>query len=460
MEDRIYQSLAGIVGEKYVSSRPEELYLYSRDPGTMEPHAPDYVVLPGSVEEVQRIVLLANQERIPLVPLGGGLVLSGLSIPLRGGIVLDMKRMDRILEVNDRGRYALVEAGVPGGRLQAYLERYHPHLRHSMPDAPPIATVVGNALIHGSGHLSQVYGFHSDMVNGLEVILPTGEICKIGSSAVSPYWFSRAPLPDLAGLFLGWLGTTGIVTKLAIKLYPKQPLKDVLTFVTEDPELVPDIVYRVTATEMVEDLTIWAQPKPDWAEGFQNTDIFVTGNTEEELQFKRRTIRAALKDYIDSRQAGFNQMTGGMKATFLEIPQRSIGTFADVKKGGGFEYVGPIMPVEKFPEAYRAGMEIAARYDNTYSFTVRIIGRAHCMMFAFAYPFNRADAADVERAHMALHATNEAVLAMGGIPWKPEAPAQKLILEHMDANTLELMRRVQRLLDPNGIMNPGNWEVG
>ena len=202
MED-VYKELAQIVGTSYVSNQPEERFIYSRDPGTMEPREPDFVVLPATTDEVQKIVLLANRKKVPLVPMGGGLVLSGLSRPLEGGIVLVVKRMNRILEVNEKSRYALVEAGTSQGMLQAYLKKNHPTLKHSVPDSPPMATIGGNVLIHGSGHLSHAAGFHSDMLNGLEVVLPTGEVVKIGSCSTSPYWFGRAPLPDLAGLFGG-----------------------------------------------------------------------------------------------------------------------------------------------------------------------------------------------------------------------------------------------------------------
>jgi glycolate oxidase len=80
-------------------------------------------------------------------------------------------------------------------------------------------------------------------------------------------------------------------------------------------------------------------------------------------------------------------------------------------------------------------------------------------MFFFAYPFNRADETDVERARRALEETNREVLEMGGIPWKAEAPAQKQIIGRMDPGTLDLMGRIRNMLDPDGIMNPGNWEV-
>lgn len=457
--EKILKDLAAIVGEKYVSDRPEETFIYSRDPGTMEPRRPDFVVMPGSTAEVQELVRLANREKIPLVPMGGGLVLSGLTRPLKGGIVLDMKRMNRIIEVSEAGGYALVEAGASQGMLQAYLKKHHPKLKHSIPDAPPIATIGGNVLIHGSGHLSALGGFHSEMLNGLEVVLPTGEVAKVGSCATSPYWFSRAPLPDLAGLFLGWHGTTGVVTRLAVKLYPCRPFNDVLIFVIEDPELGPEVIRRISRVGVAEDVLAWMSPKPAWAEGFQMFNANFGAETEKELTLKRDLLRESVMDLINDRVGGFMPLPPDMKGRFMEAPQSTLAVFADVNKGGGFEYVGAIMPVELFPRAYNEGLDIAAEQRVTYSLGARVIGQAHCMMFFYAYAFNRADEADVRKAQRALEITNERVLEMGGIPWKAEEPAQKMIIKKMDENTFELMNRVRAVLDPNRIMNPGNWEV-
>jgi len=93
----IYDALVKIVGKNYVSNQKEERYFYGRDPGLMPPHEPDYVVMPRTTEEVQEIVKLANKEKVPLVPTGAGLALPALVIPQNGGIVLDIKRMDKIL---------------------------------------------------------------------------------------------------------------------------------------------------------------------------------------------------------------------------------------------------------------------------------------------------------------------------------------------------------------------------
>ena len=456
--EKVYRELVEIVGSEYVSNQPEELFIYSRDMGTMLPSTPDLVVMPNSTEEVQKIVLLANREGVPIVPMGGGLVLSGLTRPLKGGIVMDMKRMNRILEVNETSRYALVEAGTSQGMLKAYLKKHHPNLKHSIPDAPPIATIAGNVLIHGSGHLSQTGGFHSEMLNGLEVVLPTGDIVKVGSCSASPYWISRAPLPDLSGLFLGWAGTTGIATKLSIKLYPNRPFNDARAFITDDVDLVADIIHRFTGTQLAEDVTAAVNYIRGRTSIFPLVIINYGAESQDELTWKRNLISASVNKYIEEKTGGFVPMPSGLRKDLVETPNPTLTQTADDKEGGGFEYVGSIMPIELFGEAYRAGVEISERLRINNGMGARVIG-GHCMMFFYGYTFNRAVDADVELARNALHETNEAALKLGGIPWKAEVPAQKQIIEYMDPNTFELMNRLRNVLDPKGILNPGNWEV-
>jgi len=453
-------SLAEIVGEDYVSNREEEIYFYARDPGLMPAHKPDYVVVPKTAEEIQKIVKLANKEKIPLVPMGAGMALTGLIIPLKGGIVIDMKRMNKILEVNEKARYVIVEGGTSHGVLKSHLEKNYPRLRHSIPDSPATATIAANVMIHGQGRLTQQYGFNSDMVTGLEIVLPSGEICKIGSCSISKEWFSKgAPFPDLSGLFLGWFGATGIITKVGIKLYPRKKIRDVEIFITDKEDIVPDIIYEITHTEMVEDINIFAQPLPLIFKDNHHITIFITGDTDEELEFKRKMIWNALDGFIKSKDGGFMSVPPVMKPTILDMPQKSVSRFADVKRGGGFEYSGPIILVEKYPECSRKVMELAAKYDLSYSAMARIIGRGHCMMFGFAFTFNRADPDMMERVRKALHEGADFALENSGVFWKATVDEQRLAIERMDPNTRNLMKMIKNNLDPQGIMNPGNWEV-
>jgi glycolate oxidase len=90
--ESIRDALVNIVDEEHVSNRPEELFIYSFDHGTAEPHPPDYVVAPRTTEQIQEILRLVNRAKIPVVPLGGRLSLAGLAVPARGGILIDLKR--------------------------------------------------------------------------------------------------------------------------------------------------------------------------------------------------------------------------------------------------------------------------------------------------------------------------------------------------------------------------------
>ena len=450
--DAVYEALVKIVGKDHVSNQPEELFIYSWDLGTTEPHRPDYAVSPRTAEEIQKIVRLANKERIPIVPLGGGLSLAGLAVPFRGGMLLDLKRMDSIIEVNERARYALVECGVSQGKLTAYLERHYPHLTHSEPGAPPAATIAGNVAIHGQGDLAHPYGFNSDMINGLEIVLPTGEICLFGSCATGAGWFTLHPLPDV-GLFLGWNGTTGIITKVSIRLFPCKKIRGIGMFVVADEELVPEIIYKITHTQMAEDIVAASQAIPPFTSELQHFTINIAADSEKELEFKLEMIfDDTLGEYIREGEGGF---LGFMRG--LQKPQ--ISKTADWRKGGGFEYVGSIMPIEKYPECYRRGKEISERHGIPYTVLGRCIGAAHAMMFSWTYAFNRADEETIRHAREALHETDDLVLELGGTIWKPGLYGQKLVIERLNATTLDLMGKVKQLLDPNGIMNPGNWEV-
>jgi glycolate oxidase len=455
----VLKALIEIVGVRGVSNTPEELWFYSRDPGVLAPHLPDYVVAPRTTEEVRKIVLLANRKQIPVVPMGNGMSLTGLVIPLKGGIVLDMKRMDKILEVNAMARYAVVEGGTSQGVLKAYLQDHYPQLRHSIPDAPPTTTIAANAALHGQGRLTQQYGFNSEMVTGMEVVLPTGEICLIGSPSLGPHWFSRGPtMPDLSALFLGWLGTTGIITKIGLRLYPNKKIRDVELFVTDRVDLIPDILYKLTHLEILEDVNVWFQPKPLMFQGNFHITLYFTGDTEEEITFKRRMVWDALQEYMDSKDGGFMSVQY-MKEMLMEMPQRGIADFADVPKGGGFEYSGPITIIEHFPQYAAKVVELAAKYDVLYASSARLISGGHCMMFSISFAFNRNDPAMMTRVKHALDEATAFALEMGGIPWKPNFMEQKMIMERMDKNALMLLQMIKKNLDPQGIMNPGNWEV-
>jgi len=453
-ENNILKELEEIVGKEFASNRSEDLYIYSQDPGASLPRPVDFVVMPSTSREVQNILKLANREKIPIVPMGGGLTLSGLVIPVKRGIVMDMKRMNKIIEVNELSRFALIEAGVTTGQLLAYLNINHPNLQPPIPDAPPSATIAGNALIHGSGYLSQKFGDHGSMINGLEVILPDGEVYKLGSCAVSDYWFTRGPIPDFIGMFISSFGTMGIITKLSIKLFPKHKMRNIVFGLNKDPTLLPELISNITFTDVAEDILLGIQDKPDWMKGYTFIIVYITGESEEELNDKTKI----LKKMYRKAKSRYMKVPNRIEDIFLEKPQFAAGA-ADFRKGGGFEYVGAFIPLQLIPEMIKIGKEISLKHEIVPTLGARLIGQGHAAMFFISYSFNRSDPKDMKNARDALHETNKAVLEIGGIPWKAELDGQRMILEKMDPNYKKLLKGIKSLLDPNGIMNPGNWEV-
>ena len=125
----LIDDLKKIVGD-WVSNRPEELLIYSKDMTENEPHKPDIVVMPESTEEVQKIVKYANENNIPVTPYVTGANVGGIAIPVKGGILMDLKRMDRVIQVDETNMYAILEPGVTFGHLKKLLDEKYPTLRY------------------------------------------------------------------------------------------------------------------------------------------------------------------------------------------------------------------------------------------------------------------------------------------------------------------------------------------
>ncbi len=294
------------------------------------------------------------------------------------------------------------------------------------------------------------------MVNGMEVVLPYGEICKVGSISVSPHWFTRGPLPDLSGLFIGWFGTSGIVTKLSLKLFPKPKYRDVIAFWTDEVNLITDAVFEATYLDLLEDFFIITQEKPDW----MNHIFFIlvlSGHSEEELELKTRAYQNLFQEFKGGGRVHYVEgLHPALRKRFLDVPPLA-ALAADFRKGGGFEYTGAILPVHQVGEAWRKGIELFRKYGMMVSYVHQVL-MGNSIMFGFNYSFNRADQEEVEKTRKALEESNLLTVELGGLVWKAEVSAQKLTMERMDQNTLDMIKKIKTVLDPNGIMNPGNWE--
>ena len=199
-----------------------------------EPQRPDFIVHPGSTEEVAKVMKIANQYKIPVTPWGGGSGSQGGALPVYGGIILDMKRMNRVIEIDTRTLSVTCETGINAQHLEWAVEKAGYSTMH-FPASIACATIGGFLAHRGTGVLSTKYGKIEDMVMSLEVVTPTGEI--IHTLPVPRH----ASGPDLTMLFLGSEGTLGVMTKVTMKIHPIPEARKFHAF------LFPDMHTAMTA---------------------------------------------------------------------------------------------------------------------------------------------------------------------------------------------------------------------
>ena len=221
MRRELPQALVAIVGREHVLDALEDREEYALDAfplskarealgGATGP--PDVVARPGSTPEVQAIVRLANDRRIPIVPYGGGTGVMGAAVPVQGGIVVDLRRMDRVLESDADGLTAQVEAGALLKDVDEALNQGGLMLGHD-PWSQAIATVGGAISTDGVGYLAARYGSMGEQVLDLEVVLPNGELLPAKK-------VSMAAGPPLNRLLIGAEGTLGIITTATLRVFP------------------------------------------------------------------------------------------------------------------------------------------------------------------------------------------------------------------------------------------------
>ncbi len=214
VDESILGKLTEIVGEENVSTSAEDIETYSHDEVMEIKHAPEAVVKVHSADEISRIMKLARDKKFPVTPRGAGQGLSAGAVPVFGGIVLSLEKMDRILEISAEGLTATVEPGVITGNFQREVEAqglFYP------PDPASLdsCTMGGNIAENAGGPRAMKYGVTKDYVCGLEAVLPSGEIVKLGGEVVK-----NVTGYNLIQLLTGSEGTLAIITKIVLRLVP------------------------------------------------------------------------------------------------------------------------------------------------------------------------------------------------------------------------------------------------
>jgi glycolate oxidase len=225
----LIDSLRAVVGTDAVLTSTTDLLVYECDGYTIEKNRPDVVVFPTSTEQVVEVVKACNRCGVPFLPRGAGTSLAGGCLPVGGGVMIALTRMKRILEVNTRDRYALVESGVVNLWLTNHLK---PHGYHYAPDpsSQGACTIGGNVATNSGGPHTLKYGVTVNHVLGLELVTPDGRVVHTGGPT------EDNPGYDLTGVIVGSEGTFGIATKAWVRLSRNPPAYRTLLGVFETVE--------------------------------------------------------------------------------------------------------------------------------------------------------------------------------------------------------------------------------
>ena len=447
------QRLIEIVGKDHFTDQLEELVPYSYD-ASINVHRPDGVVWPESTEQVAAIVKLANEYKIPMVPRGAGTSLSGGAIPIQGGIIVDLARMNQILEVSIENRYARVQAGVVCDDLNRELAK-HGFTFPPDPASSTVATIGGNVATNAGGIKGAKYGTTRDYVLGLQVVLPTGEIMHTGSytmKCVSGY--------DLARLFVGAEGTLGIITEVTLKInpLPRHAMTTVATyakledagtaiFQTMTSGVLPsvmEILDKVTLQSINENTDL-ALPEAE-AMILAETDGYTWEEVDAQMDVVLRILKKNHPTMIKTAKDEKDRLN------LWKARKSSYATLARVSKSFVLDDV--TVPISRIPELLVGIQEMAKRHGlvvATYGHAGD--GNLHPQILYDEYDPKQVEKmekleVDLFRLAVSLKGTLSGEHGIG------LSKANYMTLEH-DPVEMALMKKIKRTLDPNNIMNPG-----
>ncbi len=457
MEQRVKESLREIVGEENFTDSLIDLIAYSKDASEFK-QRPDAAVWPLNRDQVSAILKLANKEKFPVIARGAGTSLAGLAVPQKGGLILDLARMDQIIAINIEDRLAIVQPGVVYDDLAQALA---PHGFFFPPDpaSGAVCTLGGNVATNAGGIKGAKYGTTKDYVLGLEVVLADGQVLHTGSKcmkSVSGF--------DLTRLFVGSEGTLGVITEITLKINPKPPLTQtaMATFdILEDAgNAVSEIMYSgilPSALEVVNQQTLMAIN--------QNTDLNlpeveallvaeVDGYTREETEFQL----AKIVDIFEKNKAStVRKAESQEEAEALWSARKSAyGVMARINYNLFVEDLS--VPMSKMADILRVISDIAEKYD----LKIPTVGHVGDGNLHPVISFDGTNSEEVKRVEEATEELFEKVIKLGGTLTGEHgiglAKAPLMHLEHKDVS-MDVMRSLKRLFDPNNILNPGKMAL-
>ncbi len=457
MDQKVKRDLVDIVGEKNFNDKLIDMVSYSYDASEFS-HRPACAVWVETTEQVSSIMGLANREGIPVIPRGGGTGLTGMSVPVNGGIVLDINHMNRILDISIEDRLAVVQAGVVYDDLARALD---PHGFFFPPDpaSSQVCTLGGNVATNAGGVKGAKYGTTRDYVLGLVLVLPDGRVMKTGTQclkSVSGY--------DLTKLFVGSEGTLGVITEITLKINPKTTASTTALATFDDLGDAGRAVSQTMRSGVLPSV-LEILGKEALIAINRNTDLKLPevdamllvetdGYTQEETDYQMRKV---IEVFQRNNAREIKQAQSKEDAADLWKARKS--AYAVLARLNTHQVLEDItVPMSRLADVLTGIKAISEKYG----IMIATYGHAGDGNLHPQFVYDGYNRDEVKRKDAAGAELFELAISLGGtLTGEHGIGLQKapfMGLEHDEAS-MDVMRGIKRMLDPRNILNPGKMAL-
>jgi glycolate oxidase len=450
----LLERLRAIVGSEWVKTDASSREIYGQD-ALKQPRLPDLVVIPRNTQEIAAVAALCTETRTPIVPRGAGTGYSGGAVPLQGGVLLSLERLNRILEIDERSLLAVVQPNVITGVLQREVEArglFYP------PDPASLdrSAIGGNVAECAGGPRAFKYGTTKRYVLGLEAVLPSGEVIRTGSKTLK-----NVVGYDLTQLLVGSEGTLAIVTEIILRLLPKPRARATLRATFRDITAAVNGVLNVlhtgvvpAAIEIIDAACLEAvrayvgrSLAPD---GTGAVLLLESDGSEAAVadDLERMERACADAEATEVRRAANDAERDELWQLRRELSP-SLKMIARLKLNHDV-----VVPTGRIPQLF----ELVDGLRRRFALRIACFGHAGDGNIHVNIMADPDDAAEVTRAHEAERLLFEGVVALEGSISGEHGigytKAPYLGIE-LTVPTIALMRHVKQTFDPLGILNPG-----
>ncbi|HTK37496.1 MAG TPA: FAD-linked oxidase C-terminal domain-containing protein [Pyrinomonadaceae bacterium] len=453
----VLDKLRAIVGAENVVVDPEKVEPYGAD-AVKEKFPPEAVVFPESTAQMVAILKLANENLFPVTARGGGVGYTGGAVPIDGGIVIGTDRMNRILEISVDDLYAVCQPGIRTFELQQAVEE------KGLMFAPDPASykdsfIGGNIAENAGGMRTPKYGVTKHHVLGLEVATATGEVIRTGGKTVK-----NVVGFDLTGLMCGSEGMLGIITEATVKLLPMPEATSTVRANFRTMEEACKVLTKFTpegllpmAMEVIDKFCV-AAVEENFAFGLSKDAgailLVAVDGSKEEVEKNAQTI-----ERIIGENGGFDVLRAKTKEEENKLWDVRRAISPSLMKYGTLKInEDVVVPRSKVPELVAKIEEIGKKHDTF----VANFGHAGDGNIHVNFVVNRENPDEVARARQCVAETFQLSVELGGtISGEHGIGYVKApYLDYaIDKPTLEIMKGIKKIFDPNGILNPGKMFV-